>query len=82
MLFPRKAPILAAAVLLWNLMSAMAAEEVGEAVLIKTEVTGASGPLVVKDPFIATSGFERPSRALDNSCSATAPSLPWDGARR
>ena len=50
MLFPRKAPILAAAALLWNLTSAMAAEEVGEAVLIKTEVTGASGPLVVKEP--------------------------------
>ena len=28
----------------------MAAQEVGEAVLIKTQVTGASGPLTVKGP--------------------------------
>ena len=50
MLFPRKAPILAAAVLLWSAVPTMAAEEVGEAVLIKTEVTGASGPLAVNGP--------------------------------
>src|ERR687890_532062 len=50
MLFPRAVPILATAALLWNLSPTVASEEVGEAVLIKTEVTGASGPLAVKGP--------------------------------
>ncbi|CAN7159735.1 FecR domain-containing protein [Phyllobacterium sp. LjRoot231] len=46
----RGAAIAALSVMLFGPLPAMAAEPVGEAVLIKTEVTGAGGPLVVDAP--------------------------------
>jgi hypothetical protein len=50
MSYLRAATILALSFTLYNPVLTMAAEPVGEAVLIKTEVTGASGPLVVNGP--------------------------------
>jgi hypothetical protein len=50
MSYLRVAAIAALSVTLYNPVLTMAAEPVGEAVLIKTEVTGASGPLVVNGP--------------------------------
>jgi hypothetical protein len=46
----RWAAIIALAMMLANATRTMAAEEVGQAVLIKTAVTGATGPLAVKAP--------------------------------
>jgi hypothetical protein len=46
----RHAAIVATTVTLCGPMLAIASEQVGEAVLIKTAVTGQGGPLVVKDP--------------------------------
>ncbi|MEZ2128360.1 MULTISPECIES: FecR domain-containing protein [unclassified Sinorhizobium] len=50
MLQLRRAAIVALCLTLCGPIPAMAAEQVGQAVLIKTEVTGASGPIVVKGP--------------------------------
>lgn len=50
MLCPRDAAIALLGVMLLAPSPSSAAEKVGEAVLIKTEVTGASGPLAVDDP--------------------------------
>jgi hypothetical protein len=50
MRYMRSAAIVALSFTLYNPVPTMAAEPVGEAVLIKTEVTGASGPLVVNGP--------------------------------
>jgi hypothetical protein len=46
----RTAAIVATSVALCGPVPAIAAEQVGEAVLIRTAVTGQTGPLVVKDP--------------------------------
>jgi hypothetical protein len=46
----RNVAIVAAAVAFCGPMLALASEEVGQAVLIKTSVTGQGGPLLVKDP--------------------------------
>ncbi|MBB5575983.1 FecR family protein [Rhizobium paranaense] len=50
MLCPRDAAIAVLGVMLLAPSPSSAAEKVGEAVLIKTEVSGASGPLAVDDP--------------------------------
>ncbi|MEF0941749.1 FecR family protein [Rhizobium sp. BR 362] len=50
MLYPRDAAIAVLSVILLAPVPSKAAEKVGQAVLIKTEVTGASGPLAVADP--------------------------------
>ena len=50
MLQPRDVAIAALGAALSLPLSSQAAEQVGEAVLIKTEVTGSAGPLVVNDP--------------------------------
>ncbi|MBB4568868.1 FecR family protein [Rhizobium leucaenae] len=50
MLYPRDAAIAVLSVILLAPLPSNAAEKVGEAVLIKTEVTGAGGPLAVADP--------------------------------